>query len=402
MPPRHVLHLISNLDVGGAQEVVASLTPRLAEFGWQPTVVTLRDGPVRGRLEGRGVEVVEVSGRSRPLSSGPGAWRDVQEVRASIRRLMHERDVDIVQTHLARSMDFVMLSLRRRRHGRPSRGVVWTVHNARVELRADQVPDSRFLGLRRRAYRTAYQTGSRLGADIVAVSDEVARSVMREYRPPRDRLHTISNGVDMERFGGPFDREAIRDAEGIDRSDTVLIVVAKMYPQKGHHDLVEALRLVAPDMPGLRVLLLGDGPLRPELERAVDAAGLSDVVDFLGIREDIPSLLAMSDLFVLPSHWEGLPMALLEGMASGLPVVATAVSGTAQVVEHGVSGLLVPPRDPVGLATAISSLVGDKDRAAALGTAARRRVSEQYSATAQARQHAELYDAIVQRHGGTV
>ena len=171
----------------------------------------------------------------------------------------------------------------------------------------------------------------------------------------------------------------------------VIIVVAKLFAQKGHTVLLEALAST-PLRPDDAVLFVGDGPERGRLEQLAEQRGLA-AVRFLGNRPDVPQLLAASDLFVLPSLWEGLPMALLEGMASGLPVIATDVAGSRQVVVPGQSGMLVPPDDPGALASAMTHLLEDDAERDRLRRAARERVEAEFSAARQAVRHAEAYEA---------
>jgi glycosyltransferase involved in cell wall biosynthesis len=309
--------------------------------------------------------------------------------------------VDVIQTHLARSVDLLTLSLSGpvRRGLRPS--VLWTVHNERLELRTDQVPGGRHLRTKRVAYRFAYRAGSWLGADFLAVSDVVAATIGRTYRPRPGSIHEIPNGVDVARFRDVSDRAITRDRYAIPQDARVVITVAMLQTQKGHRDLIAAIAGIHPRIPGLQLLLVGDGPLRAELEGDVQARGLGDIVRFVGLTRDVPDLLAASDIFVLPSLWEGLPMALLEAMAAGLPAVATAVSGTAQVLEDGVSGLLVPPDDAAGLATAIESLIRDPGLASRLALAGRSRVEARFSVDEQARRYADLYARLRRRRPGT-
>jgi glycosyltransferase involved in cell wall biosynthesis len=197
--------------------------------------------------------------------------------------------------------------------------------------------------------------------------------------------------VDTERYGQPIDRRSVRKRVGIPSDARLLIVVAKLMEQKGHAFLLRALPPLQERFADLHVLLVGDGPLRAALAERIAGLPGAARVHLVGNRRDVGDLLAASDLFVLPSLWEGLPMALLEAMASGLPVVATRVSGSAQVVVDGESGLLVPPGDVERLSEAIATLLDDPARARRMGRAARERVERSYSARAQAARHAELY-----------
>ncbi|HEX2142116.1 MAG TPA: glycosyltransferase [Candidatus Limnocylindria bacterium] len=394
---RTVLHVVGNLDRGGAQEVVATLARELPAHGWRAVVVTLRDGPLRAEIEARGGIVEVVAGRRHSILSPLAAARELRRIRRDLGALVHQHRALVVQTHLLAGLDFLVLSLRSRR-GQPA--VLWTVHNARLELRPDQLPTGQraLLAPKRVAYRGAYRLGGRAVDAFVAVSDEVAASVRTAYRPPRRRLATIPNGVDVDRYGYEVDRAAVRRSLGLPAESRLVIVVAKLFRQKGHDVLLAALRS-RPLPDDIGVLFAGEGPERRALEASISAMGLDGRVLLLGERPDVADLLAASDLFVLPSLWEGLPMALLEAMASGLPVVATDVAGSRQVVVDGESGRLVPPADPEALRTAIDELLANPVLLSTMGRAARQRVVASFSSATQAAQHAALYAQCLAQRG---
>jgi glycosyltransferase involved in cell wall biosynthesis len=389
------MHLIANLDRGGGQEVVRTLARHLPAAGVEPVVVTLRDGELRSAIESFGVPVHVVAGRQRSILSGPQAAVELKRIRRDILRIARSERTTVLQTHLLRSLDFLTLTMR---DDAGIRQLYWTVHNAMLDLRRDQAPGPAWtVGPKRVAHRWLYRAGARRIDGLIAVSSDVGEAVRRAYRPPADRLAVIPNGVDTDRYGRHADRGAIRQRIGVDGSAPLAIVVAKLMPQKGHAVLVEALPPVLARHPDLQVLLVGEGELRDSIAARVRAAGIETRVHFLGNRPDVPELLASSDLFVLPSLWEGLPMALLEAMASRIPVVATSVAGTREVVEDGVSGVLVPPGDARSLALAMEALLGDRGHAARLAEGGRRRVESCYSARAQAELHADRYLADARR-----
>lgn len=393
-PALRALHVISNLEVGGAQEVVRSLLPALRRAGADAAVATLRDGPLREPLEEAGIPVSVIPGRSRSLAGDPRALAELRRLYRDLARVVDDHGSVVVQTHLMRSLDFLALALRRR-PSRPS--VIWTFHNARLDLRADQLPGRRWLLRPKRAgYRGLYRRASRAAAALVAVSDDVARTIDTELRPVAGRLVTIPNGVDVERYAVEPDR-AVRRQIGVPEAAPMFICVAKMLEQKGHRYLVDALAATPGDREPMHVALLGDGPLHDEIEARARAAGVADRLHFLGTRSDVPRLLRAADAFVLPSLWEGLPMALLEAMAAGLAVIATSVSGTRQVVEDGRTGILVAPGDSAALASAMGRLAGDAGLRARLGGAARDHVRAEFSVDRQAGRHLDLYRACLRR-----
>lgn len=396
--PIRTLQLIANLERGGGQEVVRTLVRYLPDAGVTPTVVSLADGPLRGEIERLGVPVEIVSGRTRSLMSGPAAVSELLRIRRDLAAVIARHRPQVVQTHLLRSLDFLALSLRRE----PGvEAVFWTVHNALLDLRADQLPGQRWLlGAKRLGHRTMYRAGSRLIDAFIAVSSDVAASIRSAYRPPSGRLAVIPNGVDTQRYGGEADRRAIRASMGVPLGGSLGIVVAKLMAQKGHAVYLDALPMVLEQVPGLHTAFVGDGELRHALERRAAQLGVADHVSFLGSRGDVPALLGAADLMVLPSLWEGLPMALLEGMASRLPVVATAVSGSREVIEPDRSGVLVEPGDAAALAAGMISVLRDPSKAASLGEAARLRIEDCYSARTQALRHADLYRSRLALHRG--
>jgi glycosyltransferase involved in cell wall biosynthesis len=389
-PARRAMQLVANLERGGAQEVVRTLAAHLRSTGWEPVVLTFRDGPLRPALEADGVAVEVLPHRRLSLlRNPPGALRELIGIRGALADAIRRHRPIVLQTHLLRSLDFLAWSVARTP---PLRGLAWTIHNANVELRADQLPGHRWsLGAKRLAYRALYRAGSRRGAVFVAVSAAVANAIARDFGVRRDRIVTIPNGIDVDRYPADADRDALRASMGIGSSDTVVISVAKLYRQKGHLVLIEAMSRVMAERDDVHLVLAGDGPERPAVERAVRDSGRPERIHLLGERGDVGALLGASDVFVLASLWEGLPMALLEAMASRLPVVATTVAGSSQVIEDRRSGLLVAPGDVDALASAIGELCRDPELAERVRHAGRERVERAFSAAAQARAHAGLY-----------
>jgi glycosyltransferase involved in cell wall biosynthesis len=217
--------------------------------------------------------------------------------------------------------------------------------------------------------------------------------VRKDLRPPHRKLFTITNGVELTRYGRPIDRGEVRRRVGIPVDARLVIVVAKLMEQKGQIYLIRGLPSLLERVPDLHVVFVGEGPMRSLLTAAIATVGAGERAHLVGNRGDVSDLLAASDLFVLPSLWEGLPMALLEAMASSLPAVATRVSGSAEVIVDGKTGVLVPPANPPALVAAIGDLLDHPEHARQMGLAARDRVERLYSGRMQAARHAELFRA---------
>jgi glycosyltransferase involved in cell wall biosynthesis len=389
-----VMQVIRNLDIGGAQEVVRTLSAYLAEAGCATVVCTFKDGPLRPEIERLGIPVVILPDRRHSIVALPSFIAEMLRMRRTLTDLAKSYGVSVVQTHLLQVLDFLVLSLRL---GSDLR-VFWTIHNYNFTLRADQLRRHRWLlGPKRFGYRLLYRFAARWVDGFIAVSDEVRTALLEQIGAIDGKIAVISNGVDVRRYGRAADRAALRRRLGVGADAHLMALVGTLKPQKGHRLAIEAAGAVVPRFPRLHMLFVGDGAERAGLEALAAESDVGGHIHFLGSRGDVPELLAACDSFVLPSLWEGLPMALIEAMASGLPVIATEVSGTKQVMLHGETGLLVPPGDATALAEAIERLLSDQVAAAAMGAAGRRRVEAAYSAQRQAEDHVALYWQAVGR-----
>jgi glycosyltransferase involved in cell wall biosynthesis len=216
---------------------------------------------------------------------------------------------------------------------------------------------------------------------LIGPSQAVLDEVRAREGSGRARLRCLPNGVDTTRFvplQAP-DRQLHRLHAGLPPRGFLIGCVARLVPVKRHADLIEAFALVADSVPEARLVLIGDGPLRAELQAQVALTGLGERVHLLGERRDIEALLPLLDTFVLASETEGMSNALLEAMACGLPTVATAVGGNPEVVEPEVTGFLVPPRAPDALAFALHALASDPSRAQRMGGLGRACVERRFS-----------------------
>jgi len=188
---------------------------------------------------------------------------------------------------------------------------------------------------------------------------------------------TIRSGIDVAHFRTPRrSRQEVRGELGLSADAAVVVNVMRLAPQKAPLDFIDAAGRLLREIPDAQFLIVGDGPLRETAEARCRRLGIRERVVFTGLRTDVPDLLAASDVLALASLWEGLPRVIPQAMAAGLPVVATAVAGNAEAVADGVTGILVPPRDPAALGSALAALLADRARAEAMGAAGRARVDE--------------------------
>jgi glycosyltransferase involved in cell wall biosynthesis len=187
----------------------------------------------------------------------------------------------------------------------------------------------------------------------------------------------------------------IRRELGIGNNQRIIGTVARLDPIKNHACLIRAMKTLATQLPGVVLLIIGDGPLKGDLERLVGDLGLQNRIMFLGERTDIAELLAALDVFVLPSFSEGLSLTLIEACAAGRPMVATDVGGNREIVEHGINGLLVPSDNSEVLATAIFALLTDEGQAKRMGEAGRRRFEENFTLEKMVSTYQHLYNSCL-------
>lgn len=217
---------------------------------------------------------------------------------------------------------------------------------------------------------------TRFVSKYVAVSASDARFLASKKHVLANKIVTIRNGIDCRRFSvSPEARKAMRDSLGFTEEDLVLIMVARFHPGKGHSVLLTAMRQLLNVYPRLKLICLGEGEEETEIQRLCEEFGLARNVRLVGYQANVSEWLSAGDINVLPSFYEGLPLTILEAMASGLPTVATHVGGIPEAIEDGISGLLVPPGNPGKLADAISSLLSQIEVREQMGKAACRRAS---------------------------
>jgi glycosyltransferase involved in cell wall biosynthesis len=358
-----VLHTESSPGLGGQELRTLNEARWIREHGWR----VLLAGPPRGRLlrraEDTGVETAPVPMR--------GAW-DALAVARLVRTIRHE-GVDIVHTHS--SVDAWVGGLAGRLTGRP---VVRTRHVS-IPIRGRWNPVYTAL------------------ADRVLTSGEVIRALVEAAGVSPSRIVVIPAGVDLEEFPwrerGDGAAKAVRKELGL--GSPVVGSVAMFRGSKGHLPLLEAFGALHRRVPSARLVLVGDGLRRSWAQDLAAARGLQDAVVFTGFRSDVPALLAAMDCFVLAStRTEGVPQSLLQALASGVPVVASAVGGIPEVVRHEVTGLLVPPADVDALAAALSRVLQDREGARERAGAGRRLVEERFSHTASIARLLAVYEDL--------
>lgn len=368
LPPLTICHVITSLGIGGLERVVLDLVVAQRNAGHEVYIAVLNDGegPLRDAFRAAADGLVAFPKRE--------AGVDPSLV-GKLARWLRSKRVRVVHTHNNSPLTY----------GAPAGKLAGAavVHSKHGEHRAG----AREMWLRRLA---ATATDA-----YVAVSPTTA-AFAREHRECTEaKLKVIPNGTDLSRFpASPEAAAAARASIGVAPNARVVGTVGRMVPEKNHALL---LRSVAPLLgPETKLVVVGDGPLRPALEAQRKAIANAEHIVFSGMRRDVPDLLASFDVFALSSATEGLPVVLLEAMASRLPVVSTAVGGIPDVVHAG-TGVLVPPHDEGALREAIGGLLGDPTRAQGLGERARVEALETMSVDRMADAYAALYARVLGR-----
>lgn len=247
----------------------------------------------------------------------------------------------------------------------------------------------------RKGWKASYlidRATTRFVSKYVAVSEYDARFLEQKKGVPREKIAVIHNGVDLERFANATSkRKAIRQVIGSEDSDCILIMVARFHAGKGHRILFEAMRELVQVHPRLRLICLGEGEEEQQLRELRRTFGLERCIQLPGYQQNVAEWIAAADINVLPSFYEGLPLTILEAMASGVPTVASNVGGIPDVIEDGVNGILVPPGDSHRLATAISQLMGNWALRTKMGEAAYKRVSQRFTLEQQVSSTKNMY-----------
>ncbi len=347
-----VMYVVPDLETGGAERHVTTLLPRLDPARFSCSAVCIgAEGSLFGDLATAGIPAVALR-------------RTKRQALAAV--------VDLVREMRRRRPDVVLV----RGYNAEVLGRIAAII-ARVPHRVVWVHDCGGLGDRTRVRRLANRLLDRRTDAYFGVARAQARYLVEDLGYPAHKIRIIHNGVDPTDYR-PADEQRARTLLGIDPQRPVVGVVGRLSPEKHHVLLLQAARRLVDEFPDLTVLVVGDGPMRGQIERATTELGLADHVQLVGARPDVPDILPALTVFALCSYTECFPMALLEAMASGRPAVCTDVGGVGELLADGITGYLVPPYDSVALADRLAKLLHDRQLCQRLGAAARARVQREF------------------------
>jgi glycosyltransferase involved in cell wall biosynthesis len=374
--PIHVLELVVSTDLGGGPAQISELVARLPRDEFTVTVAGPAGGRMGGGLADSGVRFVAI-----------GADRLGRRPYREVLRLIEAEGVDLVHSHGKGAGLYGRLAARRA--GIPAVHTFHGIHYADYRMGLGHA----YLALERRL--------ARMTRAIVHVSESQALEAAALGLAPPSATHVIVNGIDAARVAAAaLPRAEARQSLQLEPRAAVLGTIARFDPVKALDALLRAFALVAAAHPAARLVVVGDGPERSRLRALVASLGLENRVRLPGFIAEASRVMPAFDVYVSSSRKEGLPLAPLEAMACGLAVAATRVPGHVDVVEQGVTGLLVAPDDDRALSRAMGDLLAEPVARAAMGRAGRRRVEERFAAARMAAETAELYRATAQRFAG--
>lgn len=359
-----LLLVYDHLDTGGAQAHGLALSHELRQADYI-LFITSCGGDLEARFSQEGVRTLRwpAPSRANPLKLARSFFH--------ARRILCDVKPDVIHAHAVLPGVIFALAARSRSGGH------WPSRRPPIVITPHRSWDSLY---RPAASRSFYRVLRFAADDIIAISSGFYHELIQHGIPPA-RCHLIRNGIDVSKF----------DAPANDPLKPIVGTIGRLIEQKGLEVFIAAAARVAEQRASVAFQIAGEGPLRATLTQQIAALHLTDRIELLGNRSDVPDLLKQFSVFVSSSHWEGMPYALLEALAARRPVVATQVLGSEELIQNEVNGLLVPPADPAALSDAILRLLDDRMFAHRLVEAGRDLIKREYNQATMAQQIAQVY-----------
>jgi len=365
-----ILHLISSRGLYGAERVALDLCKSLKGYGCESIIGVIRNS------HNPHLEVADEA-RKNSIDTVIFPCKGQLDVKLifRIRKYASKNQISLIHCHGYKSNFYGLLASKR---GIP---IVTTNHNWLTSH------------WKLRAYRRFDSLLIRYFTRIIAVSNGIKKEMLT-YGVPKEKIRVIDNGIDIARFGDTISPEAVKEEFGLKKEQTIIGTIGNLGAEKGHVYLLRAAKDIVKNFESVKFVFVGDGPLRAYLKNEATQLGIGDSVIFTGFRTDIPNLLSIMDIFVLPSVKEGLPMVLLEAMAAKKAVVATSVGAIPKVVNNE-NGILVEPRDAAGLEKAIVSLLTNEEKRRKYASAGYETARIQFSSVRMGSEYFDLYSELL-------
>jgi glycosyltransferase involved in cell wall biosynthesis len=384
-----VMHLLNRLNRGGQEVLVYNLVRELNKLRYEHIICCLKDGGgLKEEVVQSGIKVIALDLPRRSIFLFPIFLYDIFRIARKMSHLILEKEVSLIQTHLPHT-DLLGCLV-----GRLTQTPV--VMSFASNNMLSTVWGKGPLGIKFRLRMSLLRSLSRSVKKMITVGENVSAVVNRALRPEPGKLQVVRNGVFIPRVVSSQDRVQAREKLGLAAENFVITCVGRLVSFKGQDLLVEAVKIIVKQHPEVRLLLVGGGPQKDSIQALVGQSGLKEKVLVLGERTDVPDILMASDLFVLPSFWEGISIALLEAMSYGLPVVASDVPGNREVLGSQGDGILVPPKDTLALKEAIVSLLEKTDLRRRMGQKSRARVERYFNFADTVAGTEEVYESVLE------
>lgn len=371
--------IINRLVIGGAEKQLLVLARHLDRKAFRPHIIAFEDGPLREQIEQASIPLT-ILNISTPLIDqwrNPRTGWNLLRIVWRLAQIFRQSQPRIVHAYLLAANLCAVLS------GRLA-GVRTIVVSRRNLGDLKRVKNARWFE----------SLVSKLAMAVVCNSEGIRQDILQHEAIRIDKLHLIYNGIEQP-TNQPQEGATLRQELGLPSTALLIGYIANLHPIKGHSDLLSAFARLRTHLPEAQLILVGgDRGSASHLMHLTNELQLQDAVHFLGLRNDVGHILAELDLQVHCSHSEGLSNAILEGCMMARPLVVTAVGGNTEIITDGVTGLVVPPRDPDRLAGAMHALLSDPARAKQLGTAAQRYVQETFSTEAMVKATEALYHSL--------
>jgi len=359
-----ILHTEASNGWGGQEIRILNEMLGMKGRGYKVVLATPPDAAIYKKAMGAGIDTVAVKFSKFGYIEGV----------SGLARVIKERSVSIINTHSSR--DSWMGSIAGRLAGAR---VLRTRH---ISSPLNKSPFTRLVY-------------GPLCDGIITTGDSIKRQLVKELGLSPKKVRSIPTGIDVGRFASASGG-TVRAGLGLTGENIILGTAAVLRSWKGHEYVIGALPEVLREFTGVRLVLAGEGPWRKKVEECIKGLGLEDKVFLLGHREDIPEVVNAFDISLLASYAsEGIPQFLLQSMAAGKPVIGTSVGGIPEVVEDGVTGILVPPKDPAAIAEAVRTMLSDRERMARMGEAGRKAVLERHTMDMMLDSLEELYETVL-------
>ena len=367
-----LLYVIDGLEFGGGERVFMQLASNLRDR-YRVVVATKTNGTFASKLSKLGIELLSVN-MSKQLTFAP--------IR-QLRNIIHQNDINLVHSQGARADFFARLA--------------GSTTNAPHIICTVAMPVEGFeVGpWRKRIYRLMDQLSERYVDRFVVVSDVLKQTLTVGRSIDAQRVVKIYNGIELNQYRPDLQDTGLRNQWNIPPSVPLIGAIGRLVWQKGFEYFIEAIPRILSIVPEATFLIVGEGPLLDNLEGLARNLGVENKVVFTGFRNDIQNVLATMDILAVPSVLEGFPMITLEAMAMAKPIIASKIQGISEQIFDQEEGILVPPRSPSALATAVIELVRDKEFALRIGLAARRKVEDCFTAEKMVRETEDLYLSLL-------